>query len=331
MYYGFWEQLAKPMFVLAPMADVTDSVFRQIIVKYGRPDMVFTEFVPCDGLCSKGRDNLLPDLQFVEDERPIVAQIFGAKPENFYETGKLIAQLGFDGVDINMGCPEKSVVKQGAGSGLIRTPSLAQEVIRATQEGTAAGGKRLPVSVKTRLGFSSDEFKSWVPALLSMKLPVLTIHARTRKEMSKVPARWEQVKEIVELAKGTGTYIIGNGDVTDLTDAQRRVEETQVDGVMLGRAIFGNPWLFRRDGYIPSLSEVLSVLVEHTNLYESTWGDTKPFDLMKKHYKAYISGFPGAHELRIQLMGCKNAHGVTQVVEAFLARSQQALNIERAE
>lgn len=318
MHYGFWGDLPRPFFVLAPMANVTDTVFRRLIATYSRPHVMFTEFVSCDGLSSRGRERLLPDLQFVPEERPLVAQIFGAKPESFYTTAKLVCELGFDGIDINMGCPDRAVVRQGAGAGLIRNPSLAQEIIKATQEGVADAGATLPVSVKTRTGFSTDEIDTWIPTLLATKLSVLTIHGRTRKEMSLVPARWDRIAEVVKLAEGTGTLVIGNGDVADLAGAAEKAAASGADGVMLGRAIFGNPWLFGDAGR-PELSEILRVLVEHTTLYEQVWGDAKPFDLMKKHFKAYVTGFPGAHELRLRLMQCTSAAEVASVVAAFEA------------
>lgn len=320
MNYGFWNKLAKPFFVLAPMAGVTDMVFRQIITKYGQPDAIWTEFVSCDGLCSKGREHLLRDLRFAEQERPIVAQIFGANPDNFYATGKLIAELGFDGVDINMGCPDKAVVRQGAGAALIREPALAQEIIRATQAGVADAGSLIPVSVKTRVGFLKDEVEAWIPNLLATDLPVLTIHGRTKKELSLVPNRWNRIARVVELAQGTGTLIVGNGDTGSLAEARQRVAETGVDGVMLGRAVFGNPWLFSQTGEAPELAEKLRVLVEHTQLFEETWGEQKSFDLMKKHYKAYVSGFPGAHELRMRLMVCADAAAVAREIEIFTGK-----------
>jgi nifR3 family TIM-barrel protein len=321
MHYGFWGQLKKPFFVLAPMANVTDTVFRQIIVQHGKPDAVWTEFVATDGLCSEGREMLLRDLQFTEGERPIVAQIFGATPVHFFESAKLLAELGFDGVDINMGCPDKNVLRQGAGASLIKTPELAQEIIRATQEGVRASGREIPVSVKTRLGFYKDEIDSWIPKILAMNIPVLTVHARTKKEMSKTPARWEKIREIVVLAKGTGTLIIGNGDVKSLSEAKERFAETGIDGVMLGRAIFGNPWLFDTSGKVPILEEKLKAMIEHTHLFEQTWGENKSFELMKKHYKAYVNGFDGAKALRVQLMECHSAKAIEEKVTAFLEKS----------
>ncbi|MFZ1735542.1 MAG: tRNA-dihydrouridine synthase [Candidatus Moraniibacteriota bacterium] len=318
MEKSFWQQLPKPFMVLAPMAGVTDTVFRQIIARRAKPDVFWTEFVSCDGLCSRGREALLRDFLFIEDERPIVAQVFGATPKNFYETARLVVSLGFDGIDINMGCPDRAVLGQGAGAALIRTPELARDIIAATKEGIASAGSTTPLSVKTRTGFDSDEIDTWIPMLLDAKLDALTIHARTKKEMSDVPARWGDVARVVEMARGTETLIIGNGDVRDLADARQKASETGADGVMLGRAIFGNPWLFDVTGKIPTVEEKLLALVEHTHLYETTWGTTKSFDLMKKHYKAYVNGFPNASDLRSRLMLCKNSKEVEEIVTNFL-------------
>lgn len=314
MNYGFWGELKKPFFVLAPMADVTDTVFRQIIMKYSRPDVMFTEFVSADGMCSAGHDAVVRDLQYTPGERPLVAQIFSSRPENIYAVAKQIREMGFDGLDINMGCPEKNVVKQGACSALIKNPELAKEIILAAKEG--AGD--MPVSVKTRLGFGTDILEEWFPALLETKPAVITLHGRTRKEMSKVPAKWHRIKDAVEMAKGTGVMVVGNGDVKDLKDAQMKVEETGVDGVMLGRAVFGNPWLFNYDGIEPTIEEKLQVMLEHTKLFEETWGRTKNFDIMKKHYKAYVSGWNGAKELRVKLMESKTAEEVERKIQEFL-------------
>ena len=317
-FLGFFERLPRPFFALAPMAGVTDTVFRQVIADHGRPDVFWTEFVACDGLCSDGRLALLRDLQYTDAERPIVAQIFGAQPEHYYETAKLVTELGFDGVDINMGCPDKSVLKQGAGASLIRTPEIAVACIRATQAGVAASGRLIPVSVKTRVGWNTETLDAWIPRLLETDLAALSIHARTKKEMSKVPAKWEYVQRVVEMARGSRTLIIGNGDARDLDDARARAEATGADGVMLGRAIFGNPWLFDQSGHGPTREERLRAMVEHTELFERTWGDTKPFQLMKKHYQAYVTGWSGAKALRVRLMDCANAAAVRSIVEEVL-------------
>ncbi|OGI14515.1 MAG: hypothetical protein A3E38_01860 [Candidatus Moranbacteria bacterium RIFCSPHIGHO2_12_FULL_54_9] len=325
-YLGFWEKLPKPFFVLAPMANVTDAVFRRVIAKYGRPDVTWTEFVSADGLCHpKGRQALLRDLWFSESERPVVAQLFTAHPEKMFEAAKLVAELGFDGIDINMGCPDKNVMKQGAGAACIKDPELAQRLVIAAREGSVAAGKELPISVKTRLGFNEDTLEEWLPALLAAKPAVITLHARTKKEMSTVPARFERVQRAVEIAAGSGTLIVGNGDALDLKDAEIKVRETGADGVMLGRAIFGNPWLFDKEKGSVTVEEKLRAVIEHTRLFEEVWGDTKSFELMKKHYQAYVNHFPQAKELRVELMACHSADEVERVVEKFLAEHKDAV------
>lgn len=303
---------------LAPMADVTDRAFRQIIAKYGKPDVMWTEFVSADGLQSPGRERLLTDLRYTEAERPIVAQIFGANPEAMKKTAQLCAELGFDGIDINMGCPERKIVKQGSCSALIQTPWLAQEVIQATQEG--AGD--LPVSVKTRLGFNKPEIEAWVPHLLEMNPVALTMHGRTRKDMSKVPADWSAIRRVREIRdeQGSQALILGNGDVKDLKGAHQKVAETGVDGVMIGKGIFGNPWCFNPNVNFEnvSLEERFRVMVEHTKLFEELLGDEKNFALMKKHYKAYVEGFAGAKDFRNELMEAQDAAEIDQKVKSFL-------------
>lgn len=316
MSRNFWKQLSKPVFVLAPMADVTDAAFRRIIAKYGKPDVVWTEFVSCDGLESAGRERLLRDLEYTEGERPIVAQIFGAHIDNFKKTAELVRDLGFDGIDINMGCPEKNIQKQGSCAALIKVPELAKEIIQATKEG--AGG--LPVSVKTRIGYHKNEIETWLPALLEAEPAAITFHARTKKEMSDVPARWDVVARAVEIRNElkSDTLILGNGDVKNLTDAKRKVEETGVDGVMIGRGIFGNPWLFSERETEPGLEEKFRVMLEHTYLFEELFSGVKNFAIMKKHYKAYVEGFPGAKELRVKLMETNSAKEVECIIQDFL-------------
>lgn len=328
MSTGFWKKLPKPFFVLAPMADVTDAAFRRIIAARGKPDVMWTEFVAVDGLLSPGRDVLLKDFMYTEAERPIVAQIFGSKPDNFFKVAQMIAGLGFDGIDINMGCPDRNVEKQGGGASLIKHPSLAKEIIAATKEGAPT----LPVSVKTRVGYNTVELDTWLPALLESKLAAVTIHARTRKEMSDVPARWSHVADAVALRNSLApeTLIIGNGDVIDLADAKQKAHDTGADGVMLGRAIFGNPWLFSPPPTMsrPGLDmdvrveEKLRVMVEHTKLFMELLGEVKNFAIMKKHYKAYVNGFDGAKELRIKLMETNNVEEVSQIVAEYLKREK---------
>src|SRR3989338_475442 len=346
MVKGFWKKLlstsnvdSRPILALAPMADVTDAAFRRIIAKYGKftrpdgsidggPNVMFTEFVSCDGLCSKGKKNLLPILKYTEKERPIVAQVFGAKPENFYESAKLIKKLGFDGIDINMGCPDKKVLKQGAGAALINNPQLAREIIRQTKKGSRLFGGQageMPISVKTRIGYDKydkKEFKKWLTALLEEKPAAITIHARTKKEMSLVPAHWDIITEAVKIRNEfdpspNHTLILGNGDIRNIADAEEKAKTFGADGVMIGRAVFGNPLLFANVKKIISTKEKLSILLEHTKLFEKI-NKGQNFDVMKKHFKSYVSGFPGAKELRIKLMTSKNAKEAEKIILVFL-------------
>ena len=229
---NFWAKLVttghlpkgdkRPFFILAPMSNVTDAAFRRLIAKYGKPDVFYTEFVSADGLCSKGKEKLLIDLQFSNKEHPIVAQIFGANPEKIYEASGLIKKLGFDGVDINMGCPDRSVEKQGAGAALIKNPKLAKEIIRAAKD----GAKGLPISIKTRIGYNKDELDTWLPELLAAQPAAIVVHARTRKEMSKVAAHWGAVKKAVEIARGSRALIIGNGDVESIADGVEKLKKS---------------------------------------------------------------------------------------------------------
>lgn len=310
----------RPLFVLAPMANVTDAAFRRVIARYGKPDVMWTEFVSADGLCSPGRSALLVDLKYTEAERPIVAQLFTGRPDVMRAAAALVQELGFDGLDINMGCPDRGVERSGSGAALIKNPKIAREIVRAAKEGAPG----LPVSVKTRIGYSTNVLDTWLPELLAEEPAAVTIHARTRKEMSDVPARWEHVRESVAIRDrlGSKALILGNGDVMDLQDAAAKTRETGADGVMIGRAIMGNPWFFRsgRGPDAVSLSERLRIMLEHTRLFHELLGKNKNFAIMKKHYKAYISGWDGARDLRLKLMETKNV----EEVEAIVAQEQEA-------
>lgn len=325
---GFWGKLPKPFFCLAPMADVTDAAFRRLIAAYGKPDVMWTEFVSVSGLLSPGREVLKKDLEYTEAERPIVAQIFGNDPEQFRQVAEMLVPMGFDGIDINMGCPDRNVEKQGGGASLIKDPIRAQRIIEATRQGTIAAGKELPISVKTRVGYNKIELDTWLPMLLECQPAAVTIHARTRKEMSKVPARWEHVRDAVLMRDkmGSAVRIIGNGDVRDLNDARAKATETGADGVMLGRAIFGNPWRFNSEVRVEDipLRKRLEVMIDHTKLFEELLGGVKNFAVMKKHYKAYVNGFDGAKELRMELMEAKDARDVERIVSGFLHKLEAA-------
>ena len=294
------------------MADVTDWAFRQIVAECGKPDVFYTEFISCDGLCSQGRDRLMKHLYFTENERPIVAQFFGAKPEHFFQCAKLSKELGFDGVDINMGCPDRKVVKQGAGAALIQNPSLAQEIIAASKEGAGS----LPVSVKTRLGFDAIETDKWIPKLLETDLAAITIHGRTKKELSLVPAHWEEIGKVADMAEGTETLIIGNGDVENLEEAESKIKMYGLDGVMVGRGIFKNPWFFNPNHSLRDETPLTRIMLlrKHVGFFTQLWGEEKNFAQLKRFFKIYIQGWEGAKELRIDLMGCHNSGEVEAIL-----------------
>jgi len=316
---NFWQKLTKekkPILVLAPMADVTDAAFRRVIAKYGKPDVLWTEFVSADGLVlapKEGREKLLENFKYTKEERPIVAQLFGSNPENMEKAARVVEGLGFDGLDINMGCPDRSVEKQGAGAAMVKTPKLAQQIVLAAKE----GAPRIPVSVKIRLGYNKDQLEEWLPILLKTEPAVVTIHARTRKDMSKVPAKWARIKRAVEIRDElkSPALIIGNGDVASLKEVNNRYEETNCDGIMIGRGIFGNPWFF--SGKVPTMEEKLNVLIEHSKLFNKLLPN-KNFAVMKKHFKAYVEGFPKAKELRFKLMETEDSRGVENIICAFL-------------
>lgn len=355
---NFWQQLPKPFFAVAPMADVTDAAFRRMLAKYSAwPEqnnvVMWTEFVAADGLMHatpEGKAKLMADLIYSEEERPIVAQIFSGHPENIEAAARTCAELGFDGIDINMGCPVQKIAKQGAGAAMILEPENAQAVIAAAKRG--AGD--VPVSVKTRLGYHEDEVETWIPAVLKMQPAALTVHCRTRKEMSKVPAHWDRLARVCELRDQISpeTLIIGNGDVLSLADAKEKAATSGADGVMIGRALFGNPWFFHPTRSLPqkltalptkgvnretlvatdtsdagreyiTLKERLEVMVEHTRLFVELL-PFKNFAVMKKHYKAYVNGFPDAAQLRSRLMEeCNTPDEVAALVHDFLATRDQ--------
>ena len=311
---NFWQTLPKPFFVLAPMEAVTDVVFRHVVAKAGRPDIFFTEFTNTASYCSpKGIHSTRGRLTFTPDEQPIVAQIWGTSPDNFGEMAHGLRQQGFAGVDINMGCPDKSVVKGGAGSGLIRTPERAGDIIAATKQ---AG---LPVSVKTRLGdVRVDEWRDWLTYLLQQDIVNLTIHLRTRKEMSKVPAHYELIPEIVALrdAIAPQTLLTINGDVENRQHGEELAKQYGVDGIMIGRGIFTNPYTFAKNEYQPSRQEIIDLLRYHLDLFDkySRELEPRPFDPLKRFFKIYIREIPGAAELREALMHTKSTAEVRELL-----------------
>lgn len=312
---SFWNDLPKPFFILAPMEAVTDVVFRHVIARAGRPDVFFTEFTNTASFCSpKGIHSTRGRLAFTDDEQPMVAQIWGSRPEHFREMAQGLKELGFQGIDINMGCPDKSVVKGGAGSGLIRNPELAAEIIAATKE---AG---LPVSVKTRLGdVEVDEWRGWLTQLLKQDIVNLTIHLRTRKEMSKVDAHFELIPEIKKLRDEIAphTLLTINGDIRDRQHGLELVEQFGVDGIMIGRGVFQNPFAFELEPTEHTQDERLGLLHLQLDLFDkySNELETRPFDPLKRFFKIYVRDFAGASELREKLMHTKSTDEVRELLK----------------
>lgn len=312
-HMSFWNELPQPFFVMAPMEDVTDAAFRRMFALHGKPHVTYTEFTSADGLVlapEPGKSKLLKKFLYSEIERPIVAQLFTSNPERMETAARLAQDLGFDGVDINMGCPDKAVEKQGSGASLIKNPELAVELMRAVK----SGAPNVPLSVKTRIGYNEDEMERWVTQILAEEPAVLILHLRTRKEMSDVPAHWERMKDAVALrdSLGSKTLIVGNGDVKDIADARTKAAESGCDGIMLGRAMFGNPWLFAEHAASPE--ERIAGLAEHLKLFEELLGTTTNYAVMKKHFKAYINGWDNAKDLRVQLMETNSAAEAQEIL-----------------
>lgn len=311
---SIWDKLTYPILALAPMEDVTDTVFRRIVLKYGRPDVFFTEFTSSDAICSDGYDSAAKRLVYTESERPLIAQIWGVTPENYYESAKRIAEMGFDGIDINMGCPVRDIIKKGACSALIKTPDLAKEIIEATRK----GAPDLPVTVKTRIGFSDIQTEEWIGFLLKLNLPVLTIHGRTVRELSKFPVHWDEIDKAVQMknALGVDTKIIGNGDILSYSEAMEKIEMYKLDGIMIGRGIFQNLCIFDKGKNFQdfTINQKLDVMTEHINLYEETWKGKKSFNVLKKYFKIYVSGFEGASDMRVKLMETQTPDDARKVI-----------------
>lgn len=301
-----WNELKKPFLILAPMEGVTDVIFRQVIARAGRPDLFFTEFTNVSSYASeKGRANALERLEVAPSDPPIIAQIWGKNPEHFAETVKVLESLGFSGVDINFGCPDKNVNKAGGGAAMIKTPELAAECFRNAKNNT-----KLPVSIKTRLGWSKvDEYREWLPVLLNEHPAALTVHLRTKKEMSKVLAHFELVPEIVKMREKISpeTKLIINGDIKNRAHALELHEKhPEVDGFMIGRGVFSNPYCFTN--HTPTRDELMELLYLHLDLYEEYAKTHKvSYEPLKHFYKIYINNFPGAAELRASLMETHSA------------------------
>lgn len=301
-----WGQLrGKPFVALAPMDDVTDVVFRRLVHELAPAEVYFTEFASVEGFCSAGRHAIERRLLLGDDEGPVIAQIWGTTPAYYEAMARELATRGFAGIDINMGCPAKDVTKTGACSALINTPELAAEIIAATK----AGAGDVPVSVKTRIGWNEPATEKWLGFLLQQDIAALTVHLRTVKEQSKVDAHWELAGEIVTLrdALAPSTLLIGNGDVQTRAEANRHIEESSFDGVMIGRGIFHNPWALEVTPQDHTPQERLAALARHLDIFESTWQQSeKRYEPLKKFFKIYISGFDGAAHIRAEFMATKS-------------------------
>ncbi|GAA2916312.1 tRNA-dihydrouridine synthase [Enterococcus pseudoavium] len=316
MTSNFWAELPKPFFILAPMEDVTDVVFRHVVKEAGAPDVFFTEFTNSDSFCHPdGIESVRGRLTFTADEQPMVAHIWGDKPEFFREMSIALADMGFQGIDINMGCPVPNVAERGKGSGLILRPEVAAELIEAAK----AGG--LPVSVKTRIGFTDTaELTEWISHLLKQDIANLSVHMRTRKEMSKVDAHWELIPEVVKLRDEIApkTLITINGDILDRQMGLEVAEKYGVDGIMIGRGIFKNPYAFEKEAKEHSPQELIELLKLQLDLQDN-YSEQVPRSIVGLHrfFKIYIKGFPGANDLRISLMDTKSTAEVREILAAF--------------
>ncbi len=366
---NLWNDISKPIIGLSPMDGVTDASFRFIAARHGGPDVIFTEFVNIQAAFFSPH-TLLKDLAYSELERPVVAQIYGREPELFYKVAHIVCELGFDGLDINMGCPSRKVAASGCGAALIRTPELARQILRAAHrgiedwfagqslagvgiepaviEGVRAANRlrvgvagrterrRIPLSVKTRLGYDRNVVADWIPSLLEEKPAVISLHGRTLQQGYKGSADWDAIGRAVGIAAGSKTLILGNGDLQDLADACARMRATGVDGVLLGRAAQGNPWIFSNKNLFKSLpaaddprgldsaplnlTERFRVINEHCGHYERLSGN-RNFVAMRKHLTWYCKNFRGAAELRSRLMRVNNASEVAECLADFSTRT----------
>ena len=343
MEKGFWNNLKRPIIALSPMDGVTDAPFRMITAKYGKPDVMITEFTSVEGICA-GATKTLNTFLYDESERPVAAQLFGSTPEAFYKASFVLCELGFDGIDINMGCPAKSIASKGAGASLILTPVLAKEIVSKTRQGCedwaagktmedaglheniivwvqqnrhAVSRKILPVSVKTRVGYDQITIEEWVKHLLETEPAAISIHGRTLKQMYTGKADWEAIARAATIIHQTGTTVLGNGDIQSIPQAHEYIKKYGVDGVLIGRAAFGNPWVFKnKEG---TVDERLEIAKEHAELHQKIFGESY-FMPMRKHLSWYCKGFTGAAEIRQKLMTAKNASDVENILNSVIIR-----------
>ncbi|MBT4917135.1 tRNA-dihydrouridine synthase [Candidatus Peregrinibacteria bacterium] len=343
MNKSFWDNLDRPIIGLAPMDGVTDVAFRQMVCRHSKPSVLYTEFVNVEGL-ARGATKMLHAFRYEQNERPIVAQVFGVEVESFYKAAVMLCSLGFDGVDINMGCPVNKVAKKGSGAGLIQTPDLAREIIRAVKKGCKdwnegisledAGvhediiiacnkmrnGKierrLIPVSVKTRIGTDKPITEEWISTILEEKPDCICLHGRTLKQLYSGEADWDEISKAAKLCRDAGVCFLGNGDVKSFKDAKDRVEQYGVDGILIGRAATGNPWFFGNEE--PSMKKMFNAVLEHCEIFEELLSDKVPFVNIKKHLAWYCKGFDGARELRMKLMACESKKDVEKIIPHIL-------------
>lgn len=370
---GFWGALPHPIIGLAPMDGVTDAPFRFIVATQGRPDVIFTEFTSVMDVC-RGPAHMLSSLIYSEAERPVVAQLYGKDPAVFYQAAHIVCELGFDGLDINMGCPSRNVASSGSGAGLIRTPDLAHEIMRATRQGIAdwAGGQSLagaglkdsrvdmiramtqrhggppaarrviPLSVKTRIGYDSIIVERWIEHLLAEQPVAISVHGRTLAQMYRGEADWSAIERAAQLARQTGTLLLGNGDVRSLQDLVLRVRQHGVHGVLVGRGALGEPWLFRHketaraavsdpartvERESPALEERFLVMLDHARQYEALL-DRQCFPRMRKHLGWYCKGFPSAAAMRAAMVRASSSEDVARLVSDYQAEQQARHQIQ---
>ncbi|MFH1284738.1 MAG: tRNA-dihydrouridine synthase [Candidatus Peregrinibacteria bacterium] len=337
---NFYKKLKKPIVGMAPMDGVTDAAMRYMVSKHSKPSFVMTEFTNVEGL-ARGAVKMMPAFLYDEIERPIVAQLFGVEVLSFYKAAVMLCELGFDGIDINMGCPIQKIAKKGSGAALIRTPELARGIIRSVKKGVDdwAGGismkkagvheniikevekmrhgkaKRrvIPVSVKTRIGYDEVAYEQWMEQLLEEKPDAIFMHGRTLKQLYRGEADWEILGKAAKICKGSGTLFFGNGDVKSMKDAVEKIKKYDLDGVIVGRAVQGNPWFF--GGKEPSLKRKKTAAIEHCEYFVKIFGGKKLFCHLKKHLAWYIKGFEGASELRMRLMGAENLSDVRKILK----------------
>ena len=324
MKENFWSELPRPFFILAPMEDVTDIVFRHVVSEAARPDVFFTEFTNTESYCHpEGIHSVRGRLTFSEDEQPMVAHIWGDKPEQFRKMSIGLKEMGFKGIDLNMGCPVANVAKKGKGSGLILRPERAAEIIQATKEGG------LPVSVKTRLGYYEiDEWKDWLKHVFEQDIANLSIHLRTRREMSKVDAHWELIEAIKTMRDEIAphTLLTINGDIPDRQKGLELANKYGVDGVMIGRGIFHNPFAFEKEPREHTSEELLDLFRLHLSLYEKYSNEeTQQFKALRRFFKIYVRGIKGARQLRHQLMSTETVDEARALLDEFEARMDSSV------